>query len=69
MTIGELAEMFNTENKIGVKLRVVRMEGYERSDWFDETGLSWISPSPNCGHSRKQSFTPEWRWSKEPTLV
>jgi uncharacterized protein YbbC (DUF1343 family)/CubicO group peptidase (beta-lactamase class C family) len=47
MTIGEVARMFNTENKIGVKLHVVKMQGYQRSDWYDETGLMWVNPSPN----------------------
>jgi uncharacterized protein YbbC (DUF1343 family)/CubicO group peptidase (beta-lactamase class C family) len=47
MTVGELAEMFNVEKKMGVKLRVIKMRGYERSTWYDETGLLWLSPSPN----------------------
>ncbi|MDA8239698.1 MAG: DUF1343 domain-containing protein [Nitrospiraceae bacterium] len=47
MTVGELAEMFNSENRIGADLHVVRMSGYARSDWFDETGLRWTNPSPN----------------------
>jgi uncharacterized protein YbbC (DUF1343 family) len=47
MTVGELAEMFNVEKKIGVKLHVVKMLGYERAHWYDETGLLWLSPSPN----------------------
>jgi uncharacterized protein YbbC (DUF1343 family) len=47
MTVGELAEMFNAENKIGTKLHVIKMAGYKRSDWFDETGLQWVNPSPN----------------------
>ena len=47
MTVGELARMFNLEKKIGVKLQVVRMRGYERTDWYDETDLLWVSPSPN----------------------
>jgi uncharacterized protein YbbC (DUF1343 family) len=47
MTVGEMAEMFNGEKKIGVKLHVIKMRGYERSQWYDETGLLWISPSPN----------------------
>ena len=47
MTIGELARMFNEENRIGARLHVVKMQGYQRSDWFDETGLMWINPSPN----------------------
>jgi uncharacterized protein YbbC (DUF1343 family) len=47
MTLGELAQMFNTENKTGAKLRVIQMRGYERTDWYDETGLLWVNPSPN----------------------
>jgi uncharacterized protein YbbC (DUF1343 family) len=47
MTVGELASMFNTENQIGVKLKVTKMHGYQRTDWYDETGLLWVSPSPN----------------------
>jgi uncharacterized protein YbbC (DUF1343 family)/CubicO group peptidase (beta-lactamase class C family) len=47
MTIGELAKMFNTENKIGANLTVVPMQGWDRGDWFDSTNLSWINPSPN----------------------
>jgi uncharacterized protein YbbC (DUF1343 family) len=47
MTVGELAEMFNAENQIGVKLQVIKMRGWERADWFDETGLAWANPSPN----------------------
>jgi uncharacterized protein YbbC (DUF1343 family)/CubicO group peptidase (beta-lactamase class C family) len=47
MTVGELARMFNEENRIGVKLKVVAMAGYRRTAWFDETGLPWRDPSPN----------------------
>ncbi|HEX8947955.1 MAG TPA: exo-beta-N-acetylmuramidase NamZ domain-containing protein [Dissulfurispiraceae bacterium] len=47
MTVGELAEMFNNENHIGAKLHVVKMQGYQRAEWFDETGLNWKDPSPN----------------------
>jgi len=47
MTVGELAEMFNHENKLGVNLHVVKMQGWDRGDWFDETGLVWVNPSPN----------------------
>jgi len=28
-------------------MEVVRMEGWERGDWFDSTGLLWVNPSPN----------------------
>lgn len=47
MTVGELAQMFNQEKGLGVKLHVIKMEGWERTDWFDETGLPWVNPSPN----------------------
>jgi len=51
MTVGELATMFNEEGwlKGGVKadLYVVKMRGWRREMWYDETGLRWIPPSPN----------------------
>lgn len=47
MTVGELARLFNAEDKIGADLRVVRMNGYSRKLWYDETGFHWINPSPN----------------------
>jgi uncharacterized protein YbbC (DUF1343 family)/CubicO group peptidase (beta-lactamase class C family) len=47
MTIGELARLFNAEKKIGAKLTVVEMKGWERGDWFDSTRLPWVNPSPN----------------------
>jgi len=47
MTLGELARMFNAENKIGVKLSVIPIQGYRRDMWFDETGIPWVNPSPN----------------------
>jgi len=47
MTMGELAKMFNTEKNINAKLTVVPMDGWQRGDWFDSTGLTWVNPSPN----------------------
>ncbi|MCX5884500.1 MAG: DUF1343 domain-containing protein [Proteobacteria bacterium] len=47
MTVGELARMFNEEFEIGCPLAVVKMEGWERKMWFDDTGLPWVMPSPN----------------------
>ena len=47
MTVGELAQMFNSERTIGAKLTVVKMEGWMRGDWYDSTGMTWINPSPN----------------------
>jgi uncharacterized protein YbbC (DUF1343 family) len=47
MTLGELATLFNAENKIGADLTVVQVKNWSRDDWFDSTGLPWINPSPN----------------------
>lgn len=47
MTLGELAKLFNGENKIGADLTVVPLRGWRRDSWFDETGLPWVNPSPN----------------------
>jgi uncharacterized protein YbbC (DUF1343 family) len=47
MTVGELAEMFNRENHLGAKLHVIKMRDWQRTDWYDETGLPWVNPSPN----------------------
>jgi uncharacterized protein YbbC (DUF1343 family)/CubicO group peptidase (beta-lactamase class C family) len=47
MTPGEVAQLYNREAGIGVRLQVVPMQGYRRQAWFDETGLPWVNPSPN----------------------
>ncbi|WP_035344778.1 exo-beta-N-acetylmuramidase NamZ family protein [Haploplasma modicum] len=47
LTIGELAKMFNEEYGIGVKLHVVKMEGWRRDQEFDDLDLSYVLPSPN----------------------
>jgi uncharacterized protein YbbC (DUF1343 family)/CubicO group peptidase (beta-lactamase class C family) len=47
MTPGELAQLFNREAGISVRLQVIPMKGYRRQDWFDQTRLPWVDPSPN----------------------
>src|SRR5947208_2419433 len=47
MTLGELAKMYNAEQRIGADLTVVPIEGWRRDMWWDETGLPWVNPSPN----------------------
>jgi uncharacterized protein YbbC (DUF1343 family)/CubicO group peptidase (beta-lactamase class C family) len=47
MTIGELARFFNEEKHLGADLRVIQIENWRRSMWFDATGLTWVNPSPN----------------------
>ena len=47
MTVGELAHMFNKERDYNVNLQVVKVEGWSRRMFFDETGQPWTNPSPN----------------------
>ena len=58
LTVGELARLFNAEKKIGARLRVVRLENWSRTMWFDATGLAWVSPSPNLRSLRGNTFYP-----------
>jgi uncharacterized protein YbbC (DUF1343 family) len=47
MTLGELARMFNEHFEINCELEVVKMDGWERNYWHDETDAPWVLPSPN----------------------
>jgi uncharacterized protein YbbC (DUF1343 family) len=47
MTAGELAQMFNVELKLKAKLSIIQVQGWQRDQWFDATGLPWRNPSPN----------------------
>jgi uncharacterized protein YbbC (DUF1343 family) len=58
MTIGELAKMFNAENKIGADLQVFTMMNWKRGEAYDQTGLRWIPPSPNLRTLNAASLYP-----------
>jgi uncharacterized protein YbbC (DUF1343 family) len=50
LTVGELAPWFC--DQLGISrdreaLVVVPCEGWQRGQWFDQTGLPWVMPSPN----------------------
>jgi uncharacterized protein YbbC (DUF1343 family) len=47
MTLGELARMFNNRFELNCELEVVKMDGWERSYWQDQTDAPWVMPSPN----------------------
>ncbi len=47
LTPGELARLFNDENHIGADLQVVEMKDWRRDEYYESTGLPWISPSPH----------------------
>jgi uncharacterized protein YbbC (DUF1343 family) len=58
MTMGELAQMFNAENKIGADLHVIALQNWKRSEPYSETGVKWISPSPNLRSLTEDYFYP-----------
>jgi uncharacterized protein YbbC (DUF1343 family) len=47
MTVGEIARYINAEYEVGADLTVVPAAGWRADQWFDETALPWIDPSPN----------------------
>ncbi|MDA2934296.1 DUF1343 domain-containing protein [Acidobacteria bacterium AH-259-D05] len=47
MTVGELAGLLNRQKDLGCDLKVVPLSGWNRRQWYDQTGLTWILPSPN----------------------
>src|SRR3984893_8930355 len=58
MTLGEMAQMFNAEKKIGCDLHVIPMQNWRRRDYFDDTGLPWVNPSPNLHSFRAEILYP-----------
>ncbi|MEO8574137.1 MAG: exo-beta-N-acetylmuramidase NamZ domain-containing protein [Pyrinomonadaceae bacterium] len=58
LTIGELGQMMNAERKIGADLHVIKMENWSRAMWFDETGQTWINPSPNIRSLNEATLYP-----------
>ena len=47
MTVGELALYFNSEFGLNCSLEVVKMKGWKRRMFFEDTWLPWVLPSPN----------------------
>ena len=39
--------MFRAERQLDLRLVVVPVENWHRSDYWDRTGLVWVNPSPN----------------------
>jgi uncharacterized protein YbbC (DUF1343 family) len=47
MTLGELALLFKQHFKVDCDLEVIKMDGWERGYWHDQTDAPWVMPSPN----------------------
>ena len=58
MTLGELAQMYNDERHFGADLTVIKLEGWKRGEWFDETALPWRNFSPNMRSETEAALYP-----------
>lgn len=58
MTLGELARYLCAEFAIDAELTVVPVHGWRRAQWFDETGLPWVPPSPAMPHLSTATLYP-----------
>ena len=47
LTAGEIAQLANDHFGIGCELDVVPCKGWSRAQWFDQTDLPYVMPSPN----------------------
>ena len=47
LTIGEMAGIFNHVFELDADLTIIPMKGWQRNMLWDDTGLTWIMPSPN----------------------
>lgn len=58
MTMGELARYDNEQLHLHAPLIVVAMKGWQRGDWYDSTGLTWVNPSPNLRNLEESTLYP-----------
>ena len=58
LTSGELARWARSRYGLSVDLHVVACRNWRRSEWFHETGLPWINPSPNLRNVRQVLLYP-----------
>ncbi|HEV8230956.1 MAG TPA: exo-beta-N-acetylmuramidase NamZ domain-containing protein [Thermoanaerobaculia bacterium] len=47
MTPGELTSLYESELRLGAHIEIVKLRGWSRELWYDETSLEWVNPSPN----------------------
>lgn len=69
MTIGELAQLFNVEYKIGCQLTVVPMKNWKREMNFKDTELMWMPTSPHIPEASTALYYPVTGLLGELSLV
>jgi len=47
LTPGELAGWIKSNLKLDLELSIVKMKHWTRAQWYEETNLIWVPPSPN----------------------
>jgi len=47
LTPGELAGWIKSNLKLDLELSIVKMKHWSREQWYEETNLIWVPPSPN----------------------
>jgi uncharacterized protein YbbC (DUF1343 family) len=62
LTMGELARFYNDVLGLHADLHVIPVTGWRRQDWFDETKLPWIKPSPNMPNLTSATLYPGVVW-------
>jgi uncharacterized protein YbbC (DUF1343 family) len=62
LTLGELARLYNDVLGLHADLVVVPVDGWRRVDWFDDTKLPWIKPSPNMPNLTSATLYPGVVW-------
>jgi len=62
LTMGELARFYNDVLALHADLHVIPMTGWRREDWFDQTKLPWIKPSPNMPNLTSATLYPGVVW-------
>ena len=68
LTLGELARFINGTKNLKAHLTVVAMQNWRRSQFYDDTGLPWKSPSPNLRSVAAEVLYPAIAFVEETNL-
>jgi SSS family transporter len=58
MTLGELARFYNGSKDLGASLTVIPLHHWDRPEFYDQTGLPWVNPSPNLHNLTATTLLP-----------
>ena len=58
LTLGELARYIDGEQHLHADVTVIPMQHWARAEYYDQTGLPWINPSPNLRSTAAATLYP-----------